>query len=187
MESAVKGVQKSFQLSSLTLLFLYNKLFKEKKTLTTFSTPFTCTEIIAHVKTLKYFALASKISVGAEDKSQNLLILWVDLWTQTDLIASFLVSTAARNTVFIFVCLFYLCLPCIWEKSFNLIILMLPPNYVLLFRFFFSSAIASGFITEFQPQQILRKGIYLLVKLLPWHLTDTAINVTKTKHLDGSR
>lgn len=34
----------------------------------TFSTPFTCTEIIAHLKTLKYFALASKISVGAEDK-----------------------------------------------------------------------------------------------------------------------
>lgn len=38
----------------------------------TFYTPFTCTEIIAHVKTLKYFALASRISVGAEDKSQNL-------------------------------------------------------------------------------------------------------------------
>lgn len=37
----------------------------------TFSTPFTCTEIIAHLKTLKYFALASKISVGAEDKRQK--------------------------------------------------------------------------------------------------------------------
>ena len=37
----------------------------------TFSTPFTCTETIAPVKTLKYFALASKISDGAEDKTPS--------------------------------------------------------------------------------------------------------------------
>lgn len=70
MESAVKGDQKSFQLCSVTLLFYTTNSLREKDT-DHFSTPFTCTEIIAHVKTLKYFALASKISVGAEDKSQN--------------------------------------------------------------------------------------------------------------------
>lgn len=74
VESALKGDQKSFQLCLVTLRF-YTTNSLRKKTLKTFSTPFTCTEIIAHVKTLKYFALASKISVGAEDKSQNLLIL----------------------------------------------------------------------------------------------------------------
>lgn len=46
-----------------------------------FSTPFTCTEIIAHMKTLKYLALASKkISVGAEDNTKMFLILRGESW-----------------------------------------------------------------------------------------------------------
>lgn len=61
-----------------------------------FFTPFTCTEIIAPVKTLKYFALASKISDGAEVKSQNLLIL-------TELNAPFLVLIWLLTTLFLFV------------------------------------------------------------------------------------
>lgn len=52
-------------------------MFKEKETLMNFSTPFTCTEIIAHMKTLKYLALASKKSVLETDflQHQNVLIL----------------------------------------------------------------------------------------------------------------
>lgn len=67
MESAVKGAQKSFHYSS----FLYSQLFKEK-THRTFSTPFACTEIIAHVKTLKYFAVASKINVATGGEKAKL-------------------------------------------------------------------------------------------------------------------
>lgn len=108
-------------LSCYSPFYMTNSL-RKKKTMMTFSTPFTCTEIIAHVRTLKYFALASKISVGAEDKCQNLLILWEKLavseWPKC-LIPGF--TMAAHNTVFYF-CMFHFLfvLACRWEK--NLII-----------------------------------------------------------------
>ena len=80
----------------------------------TFCTPFTCTEIIPHMKILKYFALASKISVGAEDKSQNPFILWVKIGTvfQTHVSASFLVLIRLLPTLFLLLYVsFSLCLP----------------------------------------------------------------------------
>lgn len=50
--------------------------------------------------TLKYFALASKTRVGAEDFSKNLLIVWATLWTVFKV--SFMVYRDAHNTVFYF-------------------------------------------------------------------------------------
>lgn len=46
-----------------------------------FSTPFTCTEIIAHMKTLKYLALASRNQCWSWRQHQNVLILWANLET----------------------------------------------------------------------------------------------------------
>lgn len=73
-----------------------------------FSTPFTCTEIIAHMKTLKYLALASKkISVGAEDNTKMFLILRGNLGNRAPDRPLPGGNSAARNAVFIFVCLLF--------------------------------------------------------------------------------
>lgn len=76
------------------------------------STPFTCTEIIAHMKTLKYLALASKkkkkekISVGAEDNNNKMSSFYEGILgatLQTDL---FLVDI--RLILFLYVGFFFL-------------------------------------------------------------------------------
>lgn len=134
----------------------------------TFSTPFTCTEIIAHVMTLKYFALASKICVGAEDKRQNLLILWVKLGNCVSDWPECLIPGVhyGRSQHWFYFCMFhFLCITCRWEKSVD--------HINAATKLFFSLSISFGVITEFWPD--------LGLKLLP----ETTSNVTQIKPLEN--
>lgn len=62
MDCAVEGTHRLFQFFSVNLYY-YNLLTEKGP----FSTPLTCTEIIAHMKTLKLLPWL----LNSEDKSQN--------------------------------------------------------------------------------------------------------------------
>lgn len=149
----LRGNQKIIPALSRYSPFYTTNSWRKKKTPMTFSTPFTCTEVIAHVKTLKCFALASKISVGAEDRSQNFFIPVF----QTTLNASILVFMWLLTTLSLFLYVsFFFMLPYRWEKSLDLIILMLPPNHFhCFFHFFFFLALRLSLSSD----QILGKPI----------------------------
>lgn len=75
------------------------------------STPFTCTEIIAHMKTLKYLALASKkkkkkISVGAEDNNNKMSSFYEGILGTT--LQTHLLLVDIRLILFLYVGFFFL-------------------------------------------------------------------------------
>ena len=103
------------------------------------------------MKTLKYFALASKISVGAEDKSQNLL-------TVSDRSECLIpgIYMAADNTVFIFVCFIFFMFAMWVREEFQLDHIDATTKLFSSFEFFF---IKFAVTAKFSPEQILGKQI----------------------------
>lgn len=76
-----------------------------------FSTPFTCTEIIAHMKTLKYLALASKNQCWSRRRHQKTSSFFerIEGNCASDRPARLVPGgdSAARDTIFIFVRLLF--------------------------------------------------------------------------------